>query len=84
MVLAKDTKQLYRDEFGNFFRFLKEYEQEKGFRIKFVFLQDMLSIWKTTGRGGRAKVKTFPCYCCAVTSRTLVAAQPKEKCSRGD
>jgi hypothetical protein len=84
MALAKDTKQLYRDEFGDFFRFLKEFEQEKGFCIKFVFPQDMSSIWKTTGHGGTAKVKTFPCYCCAVTSRTLVAVQPKEKCFRGD
>jgi hypothetical protein len=84
MALAKDTKQLYRVEFSDFFQFLKDYEREKGFRIKFLFLQDMSSIWKTTGRGGTAKVKTFPCYCCAVTTRTLVAAQPKEKCFRGN
>jgi hypothetical protein len=44
----------------------------------------MSSIWKTTGRGGTAKVKTFPCYCCAVTTATLVTPQPKEKCFRGD
>ncbi len=39
-------------------------------------------IWKTTGRSGTAKVKSFPCYCCAVTTSSLVAAQPKEKCFR--
>jgi len=44
----------------------------------------MSSIWKTTGRGGTARVKTFPCYCCSVTSATLIAPQPKSKCFRGD
>jgi hypothetical protein len=83
IALAKDTKELYKVEFQDFFQFLRAYEQEKGFKIIFLFLQDMSSIWKTTGRGGTAKVKTFPCYCCAVTSATLVAAQPKEKCFRG-
>jgi hypothetical protein len=31
-----------------------------------------------------AKVKSFPCYCCTVTNKTLVTPQPKEKCLRGD
>ncbi len=84
MALAKDTKQLYQDEFAYVFQFLKDYVREKGFRVKFLFLQDMSSIWKTTGPGGTAKVKTFPCYCCAMTSRTLVAAQPKEECFCGN
>jgi len=84
IALAKDTKKLYKVESNDFFLFLRAYEQEKGFRIKFLFPQDMSSIWKTTGRGGTAKVKHFPCYCCAVTTATLVAAQPKEKCFRGD
>jgi hypothetical protein len=83
MAMAKDTKELYRNEFGDFFLFLKEYEREKGFKVKFLFPQDMSSIWKTTGRGGTAKVKSFPCYCCAVTTSSLVSAQPKEKCFRG-
>jgi len=83
VCFAKDTKQLYRLEFDVFFAFLREYEIEKGGRIKFVFHQDMSSIWKTTGRGGTAKVKTFPCYCCTVTSETLISPQPKEKCFRG-
>jgi hypothetical protein len=83
MVMAKDTKELHRNEFGDFFLFLKEYEQEKGFRIKFLFPQDMSSIWKTTGCRGTAKVKTFPCYCCSVTTSSLAAPQPKEKCFCG-
>lgn len=29
-------------------------------------------------------MKTFPCYCCAVTTATLVSPQPKGKCFRGD
>jgi hypothetical protein len=61
-----------------------EYEREHGFRIKFVFPQDMSSIWKTTGRGGTAKVKTFPCYCCSITTATLATPQPKSKCFRGE
>ncbi len=81
--MAKDSKELYRTEFADLFQFLRDYEREKMFRIKFVFPQDMSSIWKTTGRGGTAKVKSFPCYCCAVTTSSLVAAQPKEKCFRG-
>jgi hypothetical protein len=84
MAFAKDTKHLYQVEFSDFFRFLKEYEQEKQFRIKFIFPQDMSSIWKMTGRGGTAKVKTFPCYCCAVTTATLVTPQPKSKYFRGN
>ena len=84
VAFAKDTKDLYRLEYSDLFRFLKQYEEEKGFRIKFIFPQDMSSIWKTTGRGGTAKVKTFPCYCCAVTTATLVTPQVKQRCFRGD
>jgi hypothetical protein len=84
IVMAKDNKELYRTEFAAFFQFLREYEEEHGFRIKFAFPQDMSSIWKTTGRGGTARVKTFPCYCCSVTSATLIAPQPKSKCFRVD
>ena len=84
VAFAKDTKDLYHVEFADFFAFLKQCETEKEFRIKFIFPQDMSSIWKTTGKGGAAKVKTFPCYCCAVTTATLLTLQPKEKCFRGD
>jgi hypothetical protein len=83
MALAKDSKDLYRTEFADFFQFLRDNKHEKGFRIKFLFPQDMSSIWKTTGRGFTAKVKSFLCYCCAVTTSSLAAAQPKEKCFRG-
>ncbi len=37
VCFAKDTKQLYHLEFDDFFAFLREYEIEKGRRIKFVF-----------------------------------------------
>jgi len=84
VAFAKDTKELYRVGCSDFFAFLKDYEREKGFCVKFNFPQDMSSIWKTTGHGGTAKVKTFPCYCCAVTTATLVTPQPKEKCFRGE
>ncbi len=83
-AFAKDTKLLYKVEFSYFFRFLKEYEQEKQFQIKFIFPQDMSSIWKTTGHGGMAKVKTFPCYCCAVTTASVVTPQPTNKGFRGN
>jgi hypothetical protein len=42
IALAKDTKELYKVEFNDLF--LRAYEQEKGFRIKFLFPQDMSSI----------------------------------------
>jgi hypothetical protein len=77
IAFAKDTKSLYRFEYGDFFAFLKEYERERNYQIKFIFPQDMSSIWKTTGQLGTAKVKTFPCYCCAATTATLVTPQPK-------
>jgi hypothetical protein len=53
----------------------------KVYVLIFFFPQDMSSIWKTTGRGGAAKVKTFPC---AVTTATLVTLQPKHKCFLGN
>jgi len=81
---SKDTKELYRMEYQGFFEFLRAYEMENFFRIKFIFPQDMSSIWKTTARGGTAKVKSFPCYCCGVTTATLVTPQPKDKCFRGE
>jgi hypothetical protein len=84
IAIAKDSKQLYCTEFVDLFAFFKEYEREHGFRIKFVFPQDMSSIWKTTGRGGTAKVKTFPCYCCSITTATLVTPQPKNRCFWGE
>ncbi len=84
VAFAKDTKELYKREYSDFFAFLKAYERVKNYRIKFIFPQDMSSIWKTIGRGGTAKVKTFPCYCCAVTTATLVTPQPKEKPFRGE
>jgi hypothetical protein len=84
VAFAKDMKELYRVEHSDFFAFLKDYERENGFCVKFNFPQDMSSIWRTTGRGETAKVKTFPCYCCAVTTATLVTPQPKEKCFRGE
>jgi hypothetical protein len=84
IAFAKDTKELYRTEYQSLFVFLRDYERENNFRIKFIFPQDMSSIWKTTGRGRTAKVRTFPCYCCAVTTATLVTPQPKEKCFRGE
>jgi hypothetical protein len=41
--------------------------------------QDMSSMWKALGRGGRCKVKTFFCYCCAMTSKESTTAR-KIKC----
>jgi hypothetical protein len=62
MAMVKDSKELYHTEFADLFQFLRDFEREKGLRKKFVFPQDMSSIWKTTGHGGTAKVKSFPCY----------------------
>jgi hypothetical protein len=52
VAIAKDSKELHSVEYADFFEFLKEYEREKNYRIKFIFPQDMSSIWKTTHRGG--------------------------------
>ncbi len=83
VAIAKDSKELYSVEYADFFEILKEYEREKNYRIKFIFPQDMSSIWKTTQRGGTCKVQKIPCYCCAVTTESLTS-QPKEECFRGD
>jgi hypothetical protein len=40
MAMAKDSKELYRTEFADFFQFLRDYEHKKEFRIKFLFLQE--------------------------------------------
>jgi hypothetical protein len=37
MAMSKDNKELYRAEFADMFQLLRDYECEKGFRIKFVF-----------------------------------------------
>jgi hypothetical protein len=76
--LAKDTEELYKVECNDLFQFLHAYEREKGLRIKFLLRPDTSSIWKTTGQGDMAKVKSFPCHCCAVKTAILVAAQVKD------
>jgi hypothetical protein len=68
IALVNDTNELYKVEFNDFFQFLRLYEQKRGYVIH---LEDNRS-----RRYG--KVKSFPCYCCAVTTATLVAAQAKD------
>ena len=63
---------------------MKQYEIEQQGRVKFVFPQDMSSIWKAVGRGGMAKVKKLPCYCHTITSSELAMSHQKKKCFRGE
>jgi len=51
-------------------------QARKGVKDHISFPAGYVFHLEKTGRGGTAKVKTFPCYFCAVTSATLVAAQP--------
>ena len=82
--IAKDSRKLYKEEFHDLFNFLKQYKNEKGDRVKFVFPQDMSSILKMVSQDGMAKVKKFPCCCCAVMSSKLATPCPKEKCFRNE
>jgi hypothetical protein len=75
MILTRDTKSLYKEQFKDFFDFFGRLRDEglpeTGIRpINMASPQDMSSIiWKGIGRGGGYKVKTYFCYCCATTSK---------------
>jgi hypothetical protein len=80
LFFAKDTKEVYQVEYKAFFPFLQENAIEKNSN-DIIFPQDMSSVWKTIGYGRMAKVKTFPCYCYAVTMAILVTPHPKKNSS---
>jgi hypothetical protein len=74
MILTRDTKTLYQEQFKDFFDFFSRLNQEGipelgSNPIMVSSPQDMSSMWKALGRGGGCKVKTYFCYCCAMTSK---------------
>jgi hypothetical protein len=84
MILTRDTKTLYHEHFKDFFDFFarlnREGLPELGIQpIMVSSPQDMSSMWKALGRGGGCKVKTFFCYCCAMTSKECATAR-KVRC----
>jgi hypothetical protein len=83
MLLTRDTKTLYKEHFKDFFDFFSRLNLEGipelgNNPISVSSPQDMSSMWKALGRGGGCKVKTFFCYCCAVTSKD--SATPRKTC----
>jgi hypothetical protein len=84
MILTRDTKTLYHEHFKDFFDFFSRLNREglPELGIQPIMVsspQDMSSMWKALGRGGGCKVKTFFCYCCAMTSKESATAR-KIKC----
>lgn len=72
MILTQDTVPRTVQGFFNFFSQLNNQGLlELGIQpIMVSSPQDMMSsMWKALGRGDSCKVKTFFCYCCAVTSK---------------
>jgi hypothetical protein len=80
MMLTRDTKTLYHEHFKDFFDFFarlnREGLPELGIQpIMVSSPQDMSSMWKALGWAGGCKVKTFFCYCCAMTSKESATAR---------
>jgi hypothetical protein len=85
IVISKDCKALYEEEFREMFEFFNqkvaEYTNEQGKQgLIMLYPQDLCSVWKTCGREGACKVKKFSCYCCMVTTEQLVVPN-KERCN---
>jgi hypothetical protein len=84
-LLAKDSKELYDNHFGDFFDYFK-YVQTNGLdggaiRINVTSPQDQSSFWKALKRGGACKVAKDFCHCCACTSDEVISPN-KVKCAR--
>jgi hypothetical protein len=75
-LLAKDSKDLYDNHFGDFFDYFKSVEAgglEGGtMRIEVTSPQDQSSFWKALKRGGACKVARDFCHCCACTSAEVI------------
>jgi hypothetical protein len=83
MLLTGDTSTLYQEHFKDFFDFLSRLNLEGipelgSNPIMVSSPQDMSSMWKALEQGGGCEVKTFFCYCCAVTSKD--SATPRKTC----
>jgi hypothetical protein len=85
-LLAKDSKELCDNHFGDFFAFFKEVNANGldggAIRINVTSPQDQSSFWKALKRGGACKVaKNFCPHCCACTSDEVIKPK-KVKCTR--
>jgi hypothetical protein len=84
-LLAKDSKELYDNHFGDFFDYFKDVQANGldggAIRINVTSPQDQSSFWKALKRGGACKVAKDFCHCCACTSEEVVLPK-KVKCSR--
>jgi hypothetical protein len=75
-LLAKDSKELYDNHFGNFFDFFKSVSANGldggAIRVDVTSPQDQSSFWKALKRGGACKVAKDFCHCCAITSDEVI------------
>jgi hypothetical protein len=68
-VLAKDKKETYNTLCRSFFDFIDKCRQDP--RLCIVAPQDLSSMWKSTKRGGAAKVSEHFCSYCSCTSSVI-------------
>jgi hypothetical protein len=84
-LLAKDSKELYNNHFGDFFAFFKDVQANGldggAISIDVSSPQDQSSFWKALKRGGACKVAKDFCHCCACTSDGVITPN-KVKCAR--
>jgi hypothetical protein len=84
-LLAKDSKDLNDNHFGDFFDYFKSVEADGieggAMRIEVMLPQDQSSFWKALKLGGACKVARDFCHCCACTSAEVILPN-KVQCSR--
>ena len=88
-IFAKDKKELYKEEFSDFYSFFSKL-QEEGLPendngpavkpMKIVSPQDLSSFWKVLGMGGGSFSTDLFCHCC--TCRRSEKANYKQGASR--
>jgi hypothetical protein len=87
ILLAPDSKDLYKNEFAEFFKYFEDLgmnglpASEHGPALKpfkIVSPQDMSSFWKSLGSGGTAKCKTLFCHCCMCKSANMTCYRENE------
>jgi hypothetical protein len=82
IILAKDSKKLYEEQFKEFFEFFRKIGSKDSFGYKAFNIaspQDMSSFWKCLKKGGACKRKTAFCHCCSCESSEICMPR-KSKC----
>jgi hypothetical protein len=73
ILIAKDTKVLYKDYFTDLFECFKEVKDIRFGEYQMPFIvsspQDSSSIWKVYQKGGACKNKIKFCHSCACQSK---------------